>query len=627
MSEQTVVYELKENLYREGCPVLLLGGAMLQSMEFAPSEDGTISEKKMQRIVLRFRSIDPRPLASVYVDIHAFDVLNREVEVVREKRYLLPFLHRDEEFGAEESIPVVESAVSFSVAIRRVDFEGDEQWNGSGSILFENLPPIQTIEEKLEDAKLLEQFRRDFNGHISENGRGQAAFVPGEYKDLWFCACGEINRADEEQCFACGAAYAPQHELIEDEEQIKKNLEAHEKAVAEQAEKERLEAERRAAEEKAAAEERARLAAEEQAAAEARARRRKRRIKIFFAISIPLVAAAVVFAYIYINIMLPQQNYDNAVAMLENGEYDEAEAAFALMAEENYEDSYTRLKEIEYLRGEELMKSGDWEDAITRFEASNGYPGAAEGIEEANYQLAVAVMESGDYAGALEAFEPLGDYKDLAERTELCYYHLTMDALENGKLDEALANRGELNEEHLAELEQAIGLKGIAFYKEEQDDRAEEYFQYVKDEKLRAQYTAAHYDRAIQRLTDGKYDEAMALFIELGEYEDCAERILEIHYLKGVQYAAEGEYALALEELTAAGDYSDAKERFVAISYDYGVALLNAERAVDAYNVLYPIRNYYDAYKLLITKSLFYRYVYDPGRGPNPMNEDITFVG
>ena len=95
-----------------------------------------------------------------------------------------------------------------------------------------------------------------------EDKEAAAQFAPQEYKDLWMCACGEVNHKDEEKCAACGAEYGPQHALLEDEEKLKENLEAYNKAEAEKAEAARIAAEKKAAEEKAAAEAARKKAAE-----------------------------------------------------------------------------------------------------------------------------------------------------------------------------------------------------------------------------------------------------------------------------------------------------------------------------------------------------------------------------
>ena len=266
MADFEPLFELK-NQYRESCPVLLQSGALYREEPTASAEaeetetaEATLPAEQEEAVSprtflrLAFRNIDPRAVTSVYVDIHIFDKATNELAVVRDRRYLVPILGRDAVFGADEEIDVDDAAYSFSVAIKKVQFEGEDVfWNGSASLLFENLPEQAKIADVMEDEDLRAQYQRDFT-EMAEDKEAAAQFAPQEYKDLWMCACGEVNHKDEEKCAACGAEYGPQHALFEDEEKLKENLEAYNKAEAEKAEAARIAAEKKAAEEKAAAE-------------------------------------------------------------------------------------------------------------------------------------------------------------------------------------------------------------------------------------------------------------------------------------------------------------------------------------------------------------------------------------
>ena len=228
MADFEPLFELK-NQYRESCPVLLQSGALYREEPTASAEaeetetaEATLpaeqEEAASPRTFLRlaFRNIDPRAVTSVYVDIHIFDKATNELAVVRDRRYLVPILGRDAVFGADEEIDVDDAAYSFSVAIKKVQFEGEDVfWNGSASLLFENLPEQAKIADVMEDEDLRAQYQRDFT-EMAEDKEAAAQFVPQEYKDLWMCACGEVNHKDEEKCAACGAEYGPQHALFED---------------------------------------------------------------------------------------------------------------------------------------------------------------------------------------------------------------------------------------------------------------------------------------------------------------------------------------------------------------------------------------------------------------------------
>lgn len=79
------------------------------------------------------------------------------------------FWAADAIFGADEEIDVDDAAYSFSVAIKKVQFEGEDVfWNGSASLLFENLPEQAKIADVMED----EDLRATVSARFHRNGRG-----------------------------------------------------------------------------------------------------------------------------------------------------------------------------------------------------------------------------------------------------------------------------------------------------------------------------------------------------------------------------------------------------------------------------------------------------------------------
>lgn len=609
------LFELKENLYKETCPVLLQSGVLLRA-EAAEGEEEA-EPRTFARLV--FRNLDSRSVTALFLDLHVFDKANAETEVIRDRRYLVPVAGRDETFGEDVELTVSNAAKSFSVAIKKVEFEGEDVWNGSASLLFEYMPPRQELEKAIEDEKLLAQYRRDYNTSMSEAGKGEAVYVPDTYKDLWLCTCGELNRSGEEKCYSCGAAYEPQRELFDDREKLAENLEVYEKAEAEKAEQARLAAERKAAEEKAAAEEAARKAAEEKAAAEERARRKKLHKKIFLSISIPLTILIALFIVVLITYIIPQKNYDAAALLLENGQYDDAVAAFAEL--EGYSDSEVRITESKYRKGVFLLEDGKYDEAIALFEEVAEYEDAAEQITEAKYRKAMRSFDAGAYSDARQQFEALDGYKDCAALIEQCYFEIGMLAVAADQVEIAAENYEKVSGDLAAELETALCDKGVAVYEAGNEEHALEYFALVTSEALLPKIDAAYYAQGLKLVEKKAYDEAMEIFTKLGEYEDCPTQILRIHYLKAEAAYASADYKTAIEEYTAAGDYEKASSKLTETTYQYGLQLFNAGKTVEAYNVLYPIRSYEPAYMLLITKSQFYISVYDAGLGPNPMNE------
>ena len=612
------LFELKPNLYKETCPVLLQSGALFRAEP--EEEDGEVRTY----VSLTFRNIDDRAVTALYIDLHVFDKANNETEAIRDLRYLVPVAGRDETFGEDVEITVGDAATSFSAAIKRVEFEGEDIWTGSASFLFEYLPERRPLEEALEDETLVEQYRRDYRESMSEAGKGEALYVPESYKDLWLCTCGGVNRTGEERCCLCGATFEPQMELYEDGEKLAENLAAYIKAEEEKAEQARLEAERKAEEERRAAEEAARKAEEERLAAEERARKKKRNIKIFLCISIPLAILIVLFIIAQILYLIPQGKYEDAEALLANGQYDEAITAFAEL--EDFSDSAARIPEVKYQKGVYLLENEKFDEAVAVFEEVIEQEGAEEQITEAKYQKAVKTLESEAYTEALEQFEALGDYKECAEHIALCYFELAMKAVVGDDLDTAKAYYEKVNDAQKTELQSAFCDKGVEFYTAGDEARALEYFDLVTEKELLPKIDAVYYEQAVKLLEAKEYDAAMEIFTKLGDYEDCAAQIQDIHYLKAEDAYAAGDYETALAEYNEAGEeYKDVKTKIRDVTYTYGVQLLNQGHVVDSYEMLYPIRTYFPAYELLVTNSSYYRYVYDKNIGPNPDNEKVVF--
>ncbi len=132
-------------------------------------------------------------------------------------------------------------------------------------------------------------------------------------------------------------------------------------------EADRLEAKRKAEAKRLEAE---RWAEAERLAAEKAAKKRKKII----AITAPIVCACIAFVIVLITVILPNGKYNDAIALMNEGKYDEA---------------------------------------ITAFEALDGYKDSKEMI----YTVAATLERDGRLAQAAIAFEKLGDFSDAKERS------------------------------------------------------------------------------------------------------------------------------------------------------------------------------------------------------------------
>lgn len=142
-------------------------------------------------------------------------------------------------------------------------------------------------------------------------------------------------------------------------------------------------------------------------------------------IAIPLAAVLAVILLIT-QVIVPASRYSKAVALMEAGQYEEAISAFEAM--EGYKDSTiqitaceTAIKDSKYSNAVTLMEAGQYEEAATILEALGNNSYAKVQLAECNNALAYAEAErlesSGETAKAAIAFGKLGDYKDAHERS------------------------------------------------------------------------------------------------------------------------------------------------------------------------------------------------------------------
>ena len=646
MPEFEQLFELKEYLYKEACPVVIKQGELLLD-----------PESKSIYAVMTVKNIIDKVITSALMDIHVFDKANKEIEVLRDYQYFGLEAARDDEFGADTHISIISSTgYTFSVAVKRIVFNDETEWVGTPSLLFENLPRRVTLMEELEDEATVEQYQRNFCEKLAENKEVTPQIVPAVYKDLWICACGEINHSEEEVCFACGAKYEPQKEMIDNRVQLAADLTEYNRLQAELAEKARLEAERKAAEEAAAKAEAERKAAEEAERARLREIRRKRRNKIIAAITIPAVILAIIYAILHVTYIKPTMEYNAAKELVAAGKYDEAITAFTAL--NGFSDSEDAILDAKYKKAAATFNSGKYDEAIVLFNQIIDYKDSQAQIYEIEYEKALDVMDNGDYDMAIELFGNLSPNKDCSAEIEECWYLKGM-AIVAEDLDTAKTCYAELSSaNYISDMQKAFCYKGVELYTAENDKNAELYFEMVTDEELYNNVKEAYYTRAINFIDKGKYKKALAILDGLTDYSDVPQQIKRAHFLRGnylfkkdqfedakSEYKAAGDYEGAADKITecdyqlacqlfnsrdykaaapafaALGEYKDSIDMFNEATYQYGYYLLNQGEVREAYDTLYAIKDYYPAWYLLIRNSQFYIHIYDRGVGPNPLDE------
>lgn len=339
MSERySRLFALPEDLYCIGSPVVIAAGALLKD-----NQNGKVIAQ------LKLRSISPKAIKAVKVKLNLFDTAGNPIGECVEHSYLDLDAARDTEFGQKSPVAVSEAkARSYQASVTEVVFEDQSVWTANEGT-WESL--TKSVALSITDPELLKQYQMHYGSCAKYEVKAE--------KDLWHCTCGALNH-EGENCHICG------HSLFE---------------------LQTVDMEKLTAEKDARLAEAARKEAEEQAAAEAQ---KKKTAKILAAV-IPAVCAVVAVILLITNVVIPNGKYKDAVALMDAGNYEEAITAFEAM--EDYKDSVQMIEACE-------------QGIIDREIA----------ILDGKYNDAVALMEAGNYGEAVSAFEELGDFKDSAER-------------------------------------------------------------------------------------------------------------------------------------------------------------------------------------------------------------------
>ena len=378
------LYSLPEKLYAEGAPVIISAGNLLKD-----TQTGKVLAQ------LKIKNISSKTIKAAKVLIRTLDTTGKPMDGDTEKNYLDLSAGQGEDFGQKEAVSLPDDAVRrFRAEVTYAAFSDDSTWEGSAAP-WEPLPEAVSLEKELGDEELVRQYRLKY-GAACES-------VPQKHKDLWLCACGAWNRG--EKCYACGKGK---------ETLLSLDLDA-------------LKADRdvRLAQEKA---ERETKEAADKAAAEAS----RKKTKKLFAILAPALVFCLAALLILTKVVIPNSNYNKAQALLEEGKYDQALAAFEAM--NGYKDSTAKIAEVNEAKTEReneaayetavaLMESGQYDRAILIFQRLGGYRDSAAKIDEGKekelqdlYAQAESLLKEGKPYEAVRAFFKIKDYGDSLDR-------------------------------------------------------------------------------------------------------------------------------------------------------------------------------------------------------------------
>ncbi len=324
------------------------------------------------------------------------------------------------------------------------------------------------------------------------------------------------------------------------------------------------------------------IEAKEEAERQEAARQSKRNKKIGLIVA-AIAAVGIVIWILTANVFIPNSKYNDAVDLMEAGKYEEAISAFEAM--EGYKDSNnkigecnTGIRERNYNTALSLMEAGNYEEAIVAFEAMEGYKDSNDIILECRYRSAVSLMDEEKYEEAIDIFRSLYGYGESNTKIAECKaaipkrdYAAAVALMEAGWYEEAIA-AFENMEGYLDSDAIITEIRTIIF-----NDLFEE---------------------AVALMKTGSYIDAINVFEELekteyfqvSRYEEALQKKLECMTNLAVQFESADDIESAIRWYEAANDLDSANR----VRYDYVLAHKNSED-VTTYEYLKKLKA--DGYK------------------------------
>lgn len=383
MSERySKLFSLPENLYTTGAPVVIAAGALLKD-----NQSGNVLAQ------LKLQNINSQTIKAATVQIFPMDTAGDAIDETATYQYLDLNAGRDEFFGQKTAIPLPNAATrSFSVIVTEIIFSNNEKWIAEEA---KWRPLKKPTSMDWGDPELVKQFHREY-GEYSNN-------MLLEDDDLWICVCGAINRSGETCCHRCGQTLDHLRDFNIDDLRKRKD--------------ERLALEAAAAEKK-------RLEEEE-------AKRRNIRTAKRVAAILAVVTVLCVAARFVIGVVNKNRAYSDAVALMEQGEYEQAIAGFQSLGD--YKDSTEQIKEAEHALALEaeaaerastyneallFLSENKYEEACSAFDALGDYKDSQERLKESRYHQGLEYLEQGNHMAAYDSFCAAGDYGDAKKQLE-----------------------------------------------------------------------------------------------------------------------------------------------------------------------------------------------------------------
>lgn len=356
--------------------------------------------EKQNLLQLKFQSITNDIVVGVEIGYKAYS-MGDELLLEGKFSYLDLNINLNEEFGEKKAIYLQNSdARKFSFFVRKVFFTNGEVWESSD--VLQNIESQCLIKNELGD--LYDQFQREYKA-VSVHKK--AEYLPVMRDGSWQCTCGSLNLGTFSACRCCRIKQKKLMEIL-DRAYLSQEKEKFQEEEKKRREKEKIENAERQEKEKILREKK---------------EKKKRKIIIISAISSSIAVFVAFFIFELVNFVIPNAKYSVAEKELLSGNYEEAVDKFENL--KNYKNSSEKLVESKYLLACKKYNEKLYAEAQKVFSEVSSYQDSSEYLKKCEkyivYTKAKELYSKGDYSSALELLESLPSGFEDSEELKKAY--------------------------------------------------------------------------------------------------------------------------------------------------------------------------------------------------------------
>jgi len=325
MKRYNIISLADTKLFQVNCPLILLN--------YALTHDGIQDSILLQ---CKFKNLYKSSVKEAYINVKCFDIENTLLSSIENYSYVLNDYPTDNIFGSNIPVYLPDNRTNHvEISCEKIIFNDDTIWKNEKDAKYETIPN-DTFLSKIYTQGQIEQY-------ILETGLNslKAVYQPWNNNTIWQCTCGSYNLSSNDTCNQCNANIDTLIKKL-DIELLNKNLQ------------ERRDIEHTRQQEK-------------------KQKNRKRLFKIG-SVSIGLITIVVVVFSVIFNFFIPNNQYQQAISLMENKKYDQACEIFEKLGNFKYSNqslgvAKTHIEaEKQYQKALTSFKNHYYNEAIERFE-------------------------------------------------------------------------------------------------------------------------------------------------------------------------------------------------------------------------------------------------------------------